>query len=126
MQEDKGLKHVRTTMIGIAAPLAALEVAALAHWIFRKDWRLYAGVEAVAIPTAALLLRYYRNRVAYICPNCDSAFQPELKEWLLARQNGDARELTCSHCGKKGPATEISIDRLTELDMAASGMLAEV
>ena len=118
MQNDKSyeqqLQKVYNTMMGVAVPVGVVELSALIHWIRKGDWKPFLGVELAAVPLALALVRFYRERVAYLCPHCHEVFQPEAREWFFAMHTPTTRKVTCPHCGKADWCTEVAAARLAE------------
>lgn len=115
MQEQQ-LKDTYRTLMAISVPLACVEIAALAHWVSKKDWKPFALVELVNIPLGAALVNYYRERVAYLCPHCREVFKPNLREWFFAQHTPTTRKLKCTKCNTTDWCTEVSAGRLPQDD----------
>ena len=77
-------RTVARTIMGIGIPVGAVELAALAHWIRKGDRKPFLGVELLVLPLALALVRFYRERVAFLCPHCHHVLQPEARKWFLA------------------------------------------
>ena len=118
MEKDKAqeqqLQSVYSSMTGIAIPLGLVELAAIAHWIRKGDWKPFAAVELVNIPIAIALVRFYRDRVAYLCPHCHTVFQPGNRDWFFAMHTPTTRKVVCTNCGTKDWCTEVPAGRLAE------------
>lgn len=118
MQDEKmqkqQIQEVYKTMTAIALPIGVLEVAALAHWIRKGNWKPYVAVELAAIPAAVALVRFYRDRVAYRCPHCHETFKPEAREWFFAAHTPTTRKVTCTNCGKTDWCAEVAAIALQE------------
>jgi hypothetical protein len=118
MQNDKSneqqLRNVYRTLAGTAVPVSAIELAALAHWIRKGDRKPFLGVELLVLPLALALVRFYRERVAFLCPHCHHVLQPEARKWFLAMHTPTTRKLTCSHCATTDWCTEVAAARLNE------------
>ena len=112
--QEQQLQHVYRTMIGAAIPLGLVELAAIAHWIRKGDWKPFAAVELVNVPISVALARFYRERVAYLCPHCHTVFQPELRDWFFAAHTPTTRKVACTHCGVDDWCTEVPAGRLAE------------
>ena len=110
--QEQQLQRVYRTMTGIAIPLGLMELATIAHWIRKGDWKPFAALELVNIPIAAVLVRYYRDRVAYLCPHCHTVFQPEARDWFFAMHTPTTRKVACTHCGVEDWCTEVPAGRL--------------
>ena len=97
-------------VVGIAVDVA--QVAAIVWWVTTGDWRPFAIVMPLALAAAALIVRAYRARTAYLCPHCRRTFVPRAAEWFFARHTPTTRRVTCTHCHTKDWCAEVSIERL--------------
>lgn len=100
------------TMLVVGIAIDVVQVAAIVWWVTTGDWRPFAIVMPLAVAAAALLVRAYRARTAYLCPHCRRAFVPRAAEWFFARHTPTTRRVTCTHCHTKDWCAEVSIDRL--------------
>lgn len=100
------------TMLVVGIAIDVAQVAAIVWWVTTGDWRPFAIVMPLVIAAAALLVRAYRARTAYLCPHCRRAFVPRAAEWFFARHTPTTRRVTCTHCHTKDWCAEVSIDRL--------------
>lgn len=123
MQNDKDnerqLQKFNATMLGAAIPLGIAELAALAHWVRKGDWKPFAAVELVNIPLAFAAVRFYREHVVYRCPHCQAIFKPETREWFFAMHTPTTRKLTCTNCGTSDWCTEVYSDSPAQEPAAA-------
>lgn len=60
----------------------------------------------ILIAMSIVLLKNYYQKVAYICPNCDYKFIPELKKFMFAAHTPHTRRLRCPNCHKKSYCLE--------------------
>lgn len=100
------------TMLVVGIAIDVVQVAAIVWWVTTGDWRPFAIVMPLAVAAAALLVRAYRARTAYLCPHCRRAFVPRAAEWFFARHTPTTRRVTCTHCHTKDWCAEVSIERL--------------
>ena len=100
------------TMLVVGIAIDVVQVAAIVWWVTTGDWRPFAIVMPLVVAAAALLVRAYRARTAYLCPHCRRAFVPRAAEWFFARHTPTTRRVTCTHCHTKDWCAEVSIDRL--------------
>lgn len=100
------------TMLAVGIAIDIVQVAAIVWWVTTGDWRPFAIVMPLAVAAAALLVRAYRARTAYLCPHCRRAFVPRAAEWFFARHTPTTRRVTCTHCHTKDWCAEVSIERL--------------
>ena len=100
------------TMLVVGIAVDVVQVAAIVWWVTTGDWRPFAIVMPLVVAAAALLVRAYRARTAYLCPHCRRAFVPRAAEWFFARHTPTTRRVTCTHCHTKDWCAEVSVDRL--------------
>ena len=100
------------TMLVVGIAIDVAQVAAIVWWVTTGDWRPFAIVMPLVIAAAALLVRAYRTRTAYLCPHCRRTFVPRAAEWFFARHTPTTRRVTCTHCHTKDWCAEVSIERL--------------
>jgi DNA-binding transcriptional MerR regulator len=106
MENKKKLRNVRKNMIIAAAPMLAIEVAAIIYAIVIHAWWPVFAYLAIAIIWAIPFSKYYFGNVAYICPECHTVFKPALKEAFWANHTPTTRKLTCTNCGHHGFCVE--------------------
>ncbi len=61
----------------------------------------------VLLVLSTILLKKYYQKVAYICPNCDYKFVPELKNFMFAAHTPHTRKLRCPNCYEKSYCLEV-------------------
>jgi len=118
MQNDKTqeqqLQSLYKTLWGIAIPVGLVELGALTHGVRKGNWKPFLAFELAAIPAAFALARFYRERVAYLCPHCHTVFQPETREWFFATHTPTTRKVTCPNCHTHDWCTEVPAGRLAD------------
>ena len=118
MQNDKKqeqqLQNVYNTLWGFAIPVGLVELGTFVHGIRKRDWKPFLAFELTAIPAALALVKFYRERVAYLCPHCHTVFQPEAREWFFAPHTPTTRKTTCPNCNTQDWCTEVPAGRLSE------------
>ena len=82
MTNRKKLRNLRIIMTLTAVPLGILQWSSIILWITKGIWWLFALWCIVAIPYVILAARWYFRKMAYICPQCHTVFQPTVKEGL--------------------------------------------
>ena len=97
--------HMIMLLAGI--PMAAMEWGAVILWIVTGVWWPFALYALMIVPFGIWIMRFYRGRVAYICPECHEAFKPSMKQLFWSRHTPTMRRLTCPHCGYQGFCVEI-------------------
>ena len=106
MEGKKNLGTLRRNLLFVGIPLNVLGWAALALWIIKGIWQLFAALAVIGIPLGIWLAYRYIRKVAYICPQCHEVFRPAWKEALFAKHSRWTRKLTCTKCGHHGFCVE--------------------
>ena len=106
MTNRKKLRRVHGTMIGVGIVMEAIEIYTLYLWIAKGLWVPFAIGFPLVLVMAYLLVRMYHKKVAYICPECDTTFQPTLRAMFFASHTPKTRKLTCPHCHHTGYCVE--------------------
>lgn len=113
MNNETRYKEVTRSMWKLSAVEIAVElmgVAFIAYFIINKmNTAVYISVTvlvAILIAMSVVLLKIYYQKVAYICPNCDYKFVPELKTFMFAAHTPHTRRLCCPNCHKKSYCLE--------------------
>lgn len=106
MENKNNLRKVRKNMIIAAAPMLAIEIAAIVYAIIIHAWWPVFAYLGIAVIWSIPFSRYYFTSVAYICPECNHIFKPSLKEAFFANHTPTTRKLTCPNCGHKGFCVE--------------------
>lgn len=107
-QNQNEMKKLRKVMLASAIPLGIMEWTSVLLWIFQGIWWPFALYTALAIPYTVWIFSYYWKRVAYICPQCHTHFQPRKREFFFASHTFTTRKVTCPCCGYKGFCAETS------------------
>lgn len=85
--------------------IEALGMTISAYFFVNKMNVIGYGASAVLVLILVILsfglLKEYYQQVAYICPNCDYKFVPELAKFMIASHTPHTRRLRCPNCGKK-------------------------
>ena len=113
MNNETRYKKVIRSMWKLSAVEIAVELlgmAFIAYCIINKmNTAAYISVAilvASLIAMSFVLLKNYYQKVAYICPNCDYKFVPELKSFMFAAHTPHTRKLRCPNCHKKSYCLE--------------------
>ena len=110
MTNRKRLRNLRIFMVLIAIPLGILQWSSIILWITKGIWWLFLVWAIVLIPYAFYFSRWYFKKMAYICPQCHTVFQPTVREGFWANHTPATRKLTCPSCGHRGFCVEIAAE----------------
>ena len=102
------LKKIYRTLFLTGIPVMLLQWTAIILGIIKGWWWLFAVWVVVGVVFGIWATNYYYKRVAYICPECHTVFQPALKEMFFAAHTPTTRKLTCTACGHKGFCVEVA------------------
>lgn len=59
-------------------------------------------ITAIAIISAiTTLIVLFKGEPDYVCTECKTRFQPEIKDYMESKSEHSTRQLTCPHCEKK-------------------------
>ena len=108
MTNRKKLRDLRIITVLTALPLSVLQWSAIILWITEGIWWLFPVWAAACVPYVLWFSRWYFKKMAYICPQCHTVFQPSVKEGLFAKHTYATRRLTCPSCGHHGFCVEIA------------------
>ncbi len=106
MTSKKKLRKIRGIMIAVGIVMDIIQISTLLLWIFRGIWQPFAIGMPIVILMAVLLFRMYYQGVAYICPECNSVFQPSMKAVFFGKHTARTRKLQCKVCGYTGYCVE--------------------
>ena len=102
------MKRLRLIMVLTGVPLNILQWSSIILWITKGIWWLFLAWVIVVIPYGIWFSRWYFRKMAYICPQCHTVFQPSVKDGLWARHTYSTRKLTCPSCGHHGFCVEVA------------------
>ena len=110
MTSRQKLRNLRTTIVLTALPLGVLQWSSIILWITRGIWWPFLMWVIVMIPYVLFWSRWYFKKMAYICPQCHTVFQPTIREGFWARHTPATRKLTCPSCGHRGFCVEVAAE----------------
>ena len=110
MTNREKLKRLRMIMILVGLPLNILQWASIILWITKGIWWLFLVWAVTAIVYIPIFVKWYFRKMAYICPQCHTVFQPSFKEGIWARHTYSTRKLTCPACGHHGFCVEVAAE----------------
>ncbi len=108
MTNRRRLRNLRLMMVLIAIPLGILQWSSVILWITKGIWWPFLIWAVTIIPYVIIFTRWYFKKMAYICPQCHTIFQPSVKEGLFANHTPKTRKLSCPSCGHRGFCVEIA------------------
>jgi len=108
MKNTKTLRKTYATLLIVGIFMDILQIGAVLLWIFRGNWIPFVVLMPFVVLTAAILVRFYFNRTAYVCPECGTTFKPSRKEAFFAKHTLKTRKLTCTNCGHHGFCVEVA------------------
>ncbi|MBR2783486.1 MAG: MerR family transcriptional regulator [Firmicutes bacterium] len=110
MSNRKRLRDLRLWLTATALPLGVLQWTSIILWITEGIWWLFLVWLIVTVPYVIRFSRWYFRKMAYICPQCHTVFQPSVREGFWARHTCATRRLTCPACGHHGFCVEIAAE----------------
>lgn len=106
MESKKKLFRLRAFLIGAGIVMEAIEIGTAVLWATTGIWWPFVVGMAVILGLSIGISAVYFKKVAYICPECHSVFQPKFKEAFFAYHTPKTRRLTCPECNHKGLCVE--------------------
>ena len=106
MKNVKKLRKTRVTMLAVGVITELIEWATLILWIVKGIWIPFAVGLPIAVGLGVWIIKFYFDRIVYICPECHTVFRPKFKEAFWANHTPTTRKLTCTKCGHKGFCVE--------------------
>lgn len=106
MKNIKKLRKTRATILGMGLVVEVVEWGTLILWIAKGIWIPFVVGLPIAIGIGVWIVKYYFDRIVYICPECHTVFRPKFKEAFWANHTPTTRKLTCTKCGHKGFCVE--------------------
>ena len=106
MRNRKQLQKVRMITLVVGIILEAFEIATLSLGFLKGIWMPYTLCMIVLAIISGVLVWYYYQNIAYICPECHEVFRPKFSEFLCAKHTAKTRRLTCKTCGRLGFCVE--------------------
>ncbi len=110
MTNRKKLRNLRIFMILVSLPLGILQWSSIILWITRGIWWLFLVWVIAVVPYVFYFSRWYFKKMAYICPQCHTVFQPSIREGFWANHTPATRKLTCPSCGHRGFCVEVAAE----------------
>ena len=100
-QESKK-KIIMSAMVALLVLVAAVPLFVISGAIEMDNWiRIVLIVigTVVVVFGIAIACVLDRDAGAYECPECNTRFVPELKDYIMGAHTITKRKLTCPHCG---------------------------
>ena len=102
MENKKNMRNLHAILLISGIPLGILQWGSIIYGIATGIWWPVVVYLIAVVPYGFWISNYYFKRVAYICPECHTVFEPKLKEAFWANHTPTLRKLTCTCCGHKG------------------------
>lgn len=110
VNNQQGLRKVHGVMLGWGLAFILLQIGAIVLWIANGVWQPFAVVYSLAILSGIPIVRMHHKKTAYICPECNTTFQPTLKDFNFTQHMPKTRKLTCINCGTRDWCVEVYAD----------------
>ena len=101
MKEKAKLNKTYIKMTISAIVMAMLNVTAIVFAIVYDSWGPILVGLGINVVLSSLLLAFYYNKTAYICPHCNEKFKPKIFQFMFANHTLRTRKLNCPKCGVK-------------------------
>ena len=102
MENRKNMQKLHAILLISGIPIGILQWGSIIFGIATGIWWPVVVYLIAVVPYGFWISNYYFKRVAYICPECHTVFEPKLKEAFWANHTPTLRKLTCTCCGHKG------------------------
>ena len=106
MENRKKLRKMRTKMLVAGLLMDLIEIGTIILGAVKGIWYPFAIGMCVVVAMGVWISWVYYKKVAYICPECHTVFQPKFKEAFFAPHTPNLRKLTCPNCHRKGMCVE--------------------
>lgn len=101
MGEKEKRKKMYKKMMMIDIPLQIASIVAFVIGVLRGTWILFFIMFSVQFICTGLLVNYWYKQIEYICPECQTRFQPRKMEAVFGNHTPKMRKLTCPYCKRK-------------------------
>ena len=102
LENRKNMQKLHAILLISGIPIGILQWGSIIYGIATGIWWPVVVYLIAVVPYGFWISNYYFKRVAYICPECHTVFEPKLKEAFWANHTPTLRKLTCTCCGHKG------------------------
>lgn len=107
MKDRQRLRQLHVRLIGGGLLMDVIEVAGfIASWK-TENWWIFGTTMGIAVIVAGWLVWHYFQSVCYVCPNCQTVFQPRCWTAFWAGHSPKTRKLTCPNCHQTGYCVEV-------------------
>ena len=106
MKNRKKLNQTRAIVFGFGIIAEMIEAGTLCLGIIKGIWWPFTIGFIFIMLLTAVSVRYYYQKIAYICPECHEVFRPTMKQFFFANHTPTTRRLTCGACGYHGFCVE--------------------
>lgn len=102
IKNKKKMHKLYCVLLAIGIPFSLLQWIGFYMGIVMNIWWPLLLWFLADIPIAIWMTRYMHHNLVYVCPKCQTIFQPPYKEMLFADHTVTLRKLTCTNCGYHG------------------------
>lgn len=106
MKTKKKLRKVRIITLIVCIPLEIIDTGTFILGLVKGIWWPFLVGFMFILTISILIVKYYYNNVAYICPECHEVFRPKFSQFFWANHTPNTRKLTCPKCGYRGFCVE--------------------
>ncbi|WP_164508238.1 MerR family transcriptional regulator [Lapidilactobacillus wuchangensis] len=106
--QKRQLHQVHRHMILLGVVLDLIEFSGLIYALQTKNWIPFIGGMVLVVGLAIWISYYYFREINFVCPNCQTIFQPKFGQMFIAAHNFKARKLKCPHCHQTNYCIEIA------------------
>ncbi|ARJ50658.1 MerR family transcriptional regulator [Staphylococcus lutrae] len=107
MKKQPQLSHLTRHMVFWGATTTIAHIFGIRSSLkYRTIWPTIAAFSYSGMMSYRLV-KYYYEHVAYMCPNCQTIFKPDIQQWIFASHTPKTRQLQCPNCDFKGYCAEV-------------------
>ena len=111
VKTKKKLKKLYMVMLTGGILLEIIETGTFIYGLVKGIWWPFILGLAIVLTFTGVLVKYYYDNVAYICPECHEVFRPKFGQFFFAGHTPSTRKLTCLKCGYRGYCVETYFEK---------------